>query len=41
MNFNKIFQKNVTYDDIKSDQKQIFTLSSVTIFFIYVLTVKA
>ena len=21
MNFNKIFEKNVTYDDIKSDQK--------------------
>ena len=32
MNFNKIFEKNVTYDDIKSDQKQSFTLSSGSIF---------
>ena len=31
-NFNKIFEKNVTYDDIKSDQKQSFTLSSGSIF---------
>ena len=32
MNFNKIFEKNVTYDDIKSGQKQSFTLSSGSIF---------
>ena len=32
MNFNKIFEKNVTYDDTKSDQKQNFTLSSGSIF---------
>ena len=32
MNFNKIFEKNVTYDDTKSDQKQSFTLSSGSIF---------
>ena len=32
MNFNKIFEKNVTYDDIKNDQKQSFTLSSGSIF---------
>ena len=27
MNFNEIFDKNVTYDDIKSDQKsKVYTL---------------
>ena len=30
MNFNKIFWENVTYDDIKSDQKtKVHTLQSV------------
>ena len=34
MNFNEIFRKNVTYDDIKSDKKLSFTLSLDSIFFI-------
>ena len=33
MNFNKIFGKNVPYDNIKSDLKQTSTLSSDSIFF--------
>ena len=37
MNFNKIFGKNVTYDDIKSDQKtSLHSLQSVY-FLIYFL----
>ena len=42
MNFNKIFENNVTYDDIKSDQKKkaLHSLQSVY-FFIYVLRVNA
>ena len=36
MNFNKIFDKNVTYDDIKSNQKtKLYTLFSQYIFYIY------
>ena len=34
MNFNKIFEKNVTYDDIKSDKKRLYTLFSQYIFYI-------
>ena len=42
MNFNKIFKKNVTYDDIKSDQKiKLYTLFRQYIFFTYILRVKA
>ena len=42
MNFNKIFENNVTYDDIKSDKKKkaLHSLQSVY-FFIYVLRVNA
>ena len=33
MNFNEIFEKNVTYDDIKSDQKtKLYTLFRQYIF---------
>ena len=39
MNFNKIFDKNVTYDDIKSNQKtKLYTLFSQYIF-LYMLLV--
>ena len=35
MNFNKIFERSVTYDDIKSDQKiKLYTLFSRYIFHI-------
>ena len=35
MNFNEIFGKNVTYDDIKSDYKESCTFSSNIISEIY------
>ena len=36
MNFNKIFEKNVTYTDIKSDQKtKPYTIFRQNIFYIY------
>ena len=41
MNFNKVFGKNITYDDIKSDQKtKLYTLFRQYIFYI-ILRVKA
>ena len=33
MNFNEIFEKNVTPDHIKCDEKQSFTFHSDSIFF--------
>ena len=40
MNFNEIFGKNVTYNDIKSDyETKIYTLNSM--FFKYILGIKA
>ena len=33
MNFNEVFGKSGTYDDIKSDKKRCFTLSSDSISF--------
>ena len=41
MNFSEIFRKNVTYDHIKSDKKQTFTLPSDSYFLKYILRVKA
>ena len=35
MNFNQVFAKNVIYDDIKSDKKQSFTLSSDSFCFFF------
>ena len=36
MNFNKIFEKNVTYNDIKSDQKtKPYTIFRQNILYIY------
>ena len=33
MNFSEIFRKNRTYEDIKSDKKESFKVSSESIFF--------
>ena len=33
MHFNEIFRKNRTYEDINSDKKESFKLSSESIFF--------
>ena len=41
MNFNEIFGKNVTYDDINSDWKQSFTLFRQYISWKYILRVMA
>ena len=41
MNFNKIFENNVTYDVIKIDQKKVLHSLQSVYFFIYVLRVKA
>ena len=39
MNFNEIFGKNSTYDDIKSDKKALYSLQTVY-FLKYVLRIK-
>ena len=41
MNFNKNFENNVIYDDIKSDQKKALHSLQSVYFFIYFLRVNA
>ena len=41
MNFNEISGKMITYDDIKSDKKQSFTLLQTAYFFKHILRSKA